>query len=196
MQQNAVMNSFIPLETHYIPLDCCKTAVPCKTTGFAQTVSARYIKEQIKQKQKEEDMIAQAHAHVSQQPTVALEIQQKDYLLKRLDKAEGTLKEGLREQFGMNEAPGPKTGAELKARLDAGQFTVTLKDDGKIECYDRATSYISWNLIPEDRAGYEAAKTALAAKKQTAVDTIWGLDYATGLAAVQAFEAPAKPTLN
>lgn len=172
---------------HDFPLDCCECKVPSIPTPKVCG---------IKQKQKDNDMYAKAHAEVNNLAATPLEIQQKDYLLKRLDQAEKTRKNDLRTQFEIDEPTGPRTVKDAKAALMAGNFTFmggNTKDDEPFASFYNLREFISWRTKPADKAGYEAAKADLVTAKQSVTDEIWSLDYAKGLAALEAFETP---TLN
>lgn len=133
-------------------------------------------------------MLNQAYAKVEQQAAVPVEIQQRDYLLKRLDEVYNSVKEELRNEYFIDEPHGPATVGELRKALKEGKLKIDSDQyPDNYSVYDW-TRFVSWREQPADNLGYKKALELLAAKKQEAKDDIWALDYYQGLEAVKDVE--------
>lgn len=118
---------------------------------------------------------------------------QRRFLEGRLEEAYLAKREELRKQFNMIDDPAPKNPDELIERLASGRFVKLQKPDGAGDSWFRYHSvrgdWFQWRdpAAKADRPGYDAAKAALKAKRETVREDIRVLDPKDALAAVRAF---------
>lgn len=124
------------------------------------------------------------------------EARQAEYLDRRLSKVGCKKETDLRKSFFLDDLDDPKTVADAKAMIAAGQIAFyndgnELKDDFKFPYYTSFKNYICLRdpAKPADRAGYDAAMERKKLTEIATKDQIVVADAATALTALQAFEA-------
>lgn len=127
---------------------------------------------------------------------------QRKYLQRRLEDIYYQKERPLYVTFGLTDDEAPTTPKELKARIADGKFVIIglPKDDEDEDDFDDCY-YGGWSRLirwrdpakKADQDGYDAARKALKAEYQKAMDTIKIDDVKAGLEAVKALEAW-KPT--
>lgn len=128
--------------------------------------------------------------------TPATETQdQRKYLERRLFEVYADKRDPLESLFGLLDDHAPQTPAELAARIADGKFTIRgTGDDTKNAAHYRywgAAELIQWRdpAKKADMDGFKAAKDALKAERQKALDIIKIDDPKSGLEAIKALEA-------
>lgn len=179
------------------PLD-----VPCP-----RSIADMFCKQEGTTPMRYNDNYATANATVQSQPTDTAVT--RDYLLGRLAKADYPKEAELRKFFNLYVDNTPKTYKDMIAIIQAGTYTIDPKiakriDDVEAEDDDKACGFgygpmygIIWPGPVADYVGYKAASTEKEKQYRAAKDAVMVSDAATGLAAIQAFEAwmptPATP---
>jgi hypothetical protein len=95
----------------------------------------------------------------------------------------------LRADFYITWADIPKTPAEIRTRLDDGQFTLDfhgIKDDQEVDS-SWLPSFFSWRTKPADDKGFKEVSKLVHKDKTAVLDQII-LGYPEGLKALQEFE--------
>ena len=121
----------------------------------------------------------------------------RSWLRSRVDQIRFDLDEALLRQFGLKSDKGPRSFADVLARLTSGKFTIP-EDKKDKESYD-PLNWVEWRdpSVKKDEAGYRLAEDALDDARKQTLDSINVFDPEKGLAALQALQswkyvAPAK----
>lgn len=119
----------------------------------------------------------------------SIEKDQRRYLADALYAAYRGKVSDTKKQFGLTGDEAPATMEEFVARIKAGTFVV--KED-YLEAYP-STSFITWRdpAVVVDKAGYKAARVTLDAAYEALKLKIAIIAVTDGLAAVEAYKAPA-----
>jgi len=146
------------------------------------------------------DNYATANATVQSQPTDTAVT--RDYLLKRLASADYPKDVELLKFFNLYVDNTPKTYKDMIAIIQAGTYTIDPKiaarvaaneadADDEDECAFPFGPFhgIIWPGPVADRKGFESALVEKEKQYRAAKDAVMVSDAATGLAAIQAFEA-------
>ena len=98
---------------------------------------------------------------------------QRKYLGKRIEEVYYEKRGPLEATFGLNDDEAPRDPKELKDRLDSGKYIIRgLDKDADCYRYFHASELIQWRdpARKADQDGFEAARKALKAVRQEAVD--------------------------
>ncbi len=122
--------------------------------------------------------------------TPATETQdQRKYLAQRLESVYCDKRDPLESEFGLVDDDAPQSLTELKARIADGKFT--FREEKDIRPYFYWTEMLRWRdpAKKADQEGFDAAKKALKAERQKALDIIKIDEPKAGLEAIKALEA-------
>lgn len=125
------------------------------------------------------------------QTTPPVEVDQRKYLLKRLENSYYDKERAFHAEFKLNPVDGPKTVKDLVAKIKAGDYTLLYDWTEEAETWGTAglLDYIRWSKETPDRDGFDAAMKKTKEAKKAATDTITILSPEEGLKALQEFEA-------
>lgn len=129
--------------------------------------------------------------------TAALEVQQRDRLIQRIEGAWYEKKMELKKAYGLENDQFPRTAEELVKRITEGKFSIVKDksngcfDDEDEIFYGGPLDRITWRdpAIKKDYDGYVVAKKAMLAAKVAALDEIYVKSLEEGLKVLREFEA-------